>query len=260
MLPRPWIAVGTTVCCLSSLSLVHSFTGRASAQFQHPQQSRQPRRKNAQPLPPTNANSFRRSLLLSEREDSSTSTIQQHEANKGDENDDDGSMDNKQAFFSSLFPSSPPLPPPEVEDFSVLLYDVLLLLNLTISVSFWVTHRYSFAYLGAALSEGCGLSVCWIVAGLLSGSFLYSAAHGHKGVITEDTTTTDVAVGALALNTFVNAVNLRLMFALVLAVVQHRPVGSGVGEDLLGLELGFGLVLMPVWRLLHGRYVTGRMM
>lgn len=159
---------------------------------------------------------------------------------------------NKLSFFQQP-------PPPDIEDVPLLLYDIVLLLNLTVSISFWVTHRYSFTHLGTAFSEGCLLSSCWIVAGLYSGSFLHSAATGHSGGNNKSPSSRTTL---LALNTFVNTANLRLLFALVAAVVQHQPVGStgsfgGVETEMLGLEFGFGMVLMQVWRTLHGRFVSG---
>jgi hypothetical protein len=141
-------------------------------------------------------------------------------------------------------------PPPEVEDTSVLLYDVFLLINLTASISLWVVHRMDVSFMAPAISEGCLLSVLWIASGLYSGAFLYSAVDGHRP------DGGPPAASMLAVNTFINTINLRLLFALASAVLEHRPVGTGVGEDLLSLEMGFGLVLMTVWRALHSRFVT----
>ena len=42
-----------------------------------------------------------------------------------------------------------------------------------------------------------------------------------------------------------------LLFAFVIAVSEHRPAIEGIGEDLIPLELAFGLMLMPAWRMLH---------
>jgi hypothetical protein len=144
-------------------------------------------------------------------------------------------------------------PPPEVEDTSVLFYDVFLIINLTVSISFWSAHRMNFDYIGAALSEGCLMSLLWIGAGLYTGAFLYSAADGHYGA--SDERGGPKAAGLLGLNTFLNAVNLRLVFALGAALLQHRHVGSALGEELLPLEIGFGLVLMGGWRALHSSYL-----
>ena len=41
--------------------------------------------------------------------------------------------------------------------------------------------------------------------------------------------------------------------AVAVAVVQHRPVGSG-GEALIPLEILVGLILMSSWRALHSAY------
>jgi hypothetical protein len=138
-------------------------------------------------------------------------------------------------------------PPPEVEDTSVLLYDVILLINLTASISLWVVHRMDVSFIAPAISEGCLLSLLWIVSGLFNGAFLYSAVDGHRQ------NGGPPAASILAVHTFVNTINLRLLFALGAAILDHRPVGTGLGEDLLSLEMGFGLVLMTVWRGLHSR-------
>ena len=141
------------------------------------------------------------------------------------------------------------LPPMQVEDTNLLFYDVFLIVNLLLSISFWVTHRMSLEYLPSAFSEGRLFSILWIAAGLYHGSFLMSSVDGHYGSV--DDRGGPKAAAALALNTFVNAVNLRLLFALVVAFLQHRQVGTDPGEQLLPLEIGFGLILMTSWRALH---------
>ena len=147
------------------------------------------------------------------------------------------------------------LPPMQIEDMNVLFYDVFLLLNLVVSISFWVTHRMSLEYIPSAFSEGCLLSILWIGAGLYHGSFLMSSVDGHYGSV--DERGGPKAAAALALNTFVNAINLRLVFALAVAFFQHRQVGTDPAEQLLPLEIGFGLILMTSWRALHS-YITPR--
>lgn len=146
------------------------------------------------------------------------------------------------------------MPPFQVEDMNVLLYDIFLIVNLSLSTSFWVTHRLSFSYLGAALNEGCLFSILWIVAGLYHGSFLRSAVDGHY----EDERGGPKAAALLAVNTFINATSLRLLVAFLVAVAQHRPVGMYAGEELLPIEIGFGLMMMSSWRFLHSSY-TPRM-
>jgi hypothetical protein len=144
-------------------------------------------------------------------------------------------------------------PPVQVDDTYLLFYDIFLILNLCASISFWVVHRMDFNYIGSAFSEGCLMSILWIGAGLYTGAFLYSAVDGHYNP--GDERGGPKAAGLLGFQTFLNAVNLRLVFALVSALLQHRPVGSGLGEDLLPLEIGFGLVLMGCWRLSHSSFV-----
>lgn len=144
-------------------------------------------------------------------------------------------------------------PPIQVDDTNLLFYDIFLILNLCASISFWVVHRMDLNYIGSAFNEGCLMSIMWIGAGLYTGAFLYSAVDGHYS--SGDERGGPKAAGLLGFHTFLNAVNLRLVFALVSAVIQHRPVGSGMGEDLLPIEIGFGMVLMGCWRLFHSTFV-----
>jgi hypothetical protein len=159
--------------------------------------------------------------------------------------------------FAALFQKDKykKLPPLQVEDFNLLFYDVFLIVNLSLSISFWVTHRMDFASLPAAFNEGCLFSISWILAGLYHGAFLMSAVDGHYG--STDERSGPKAATALALNTYINAINLRLLFALGSAVIQHRQVGIGLAEELIPLEIGCGMVLMAFWRALHS-YVTPR--
>lgn len=157
--------------------------------------------------------------------------------------------------FIELFRERRKLPPIQVDDTNLLLYDIFLIVNLTLSISFWVTYRMDFTFLPIAFSEGCLLSIFWIVSGLYHGMFLYSAVDGHYG--SADERGGPKAAATLALNTFINAVNLRLLFALLVAVAEHRPVGMASGEQLLPLEIGFGLLLMSSWRAIHS-FITPR--
>lgn len=145
-------------------------------------------------------------------------------------------------------------PPFQVDDLNVLAYDIILIINLAVSISLWVVHRMDLTRIGSAFSEGCLMSLLWIGAGLFTGAFLNSAVDGHFGSEDEERGGPKGA-GFLAFHTFINAINLRLLFALVVAVMQHRPVGSAAGEQLMPLEIGFGLILMIFWRALHSRFV-----
>ncbi len=183
------------------------------------------------------------------------------------------------------------LPPLFVEDWNVLFYDVFLIINLVVSISFWVVHRLDISYIGIAFNEGCLLSLLWIVSGLFNGSFLYSAIDGHQrpsnnnnsilnmritrnqvtgnnSTLNATSATNDVgktntskngggpmAAGLLALNTYINTMNLRLVWALILAVLEHRSALSNASELLIPLEFGYGLILMILWRTLHSSYV-----
>lgn len=151
--------------------------------------------------------------------------------------------------FVELFRQDQKLPPMQVDDTNLLLYDVFLIVNLSLSISFWVTHRMDFDYLPFAFSEGCLLSIFWVLSGLYNGMFLYSAVDGHYGPTDERGGPKAAAI--LALNTYVNTVNLRLIFAFLVAVAEHRQVGVSPSEQILPLEIGFGLLLMSSWRALH---------
>lgn len=145
------------------------------------------------------------------------------------------------------------LPPLLVEDSQLLLYDIVLILNLTASISFWVIHRLSFDYISAALSEGSLVCILWIICGLINGAFLASAVDGHYNP--SDERAGPKAAGMLGLHTFISTASLRVMLALVSAVLEHRKVGAVPGEDLVPLEVAFGLVLLSMWRLLHSCFI-----
>ncbi|MGK3741146.1 MAG: hypothetical protein ACI8RD_013875 [Bacillariaceae sp.] len=147
------------------------------------------------------------------------------------------------------------LPPLQIDDQNVLFYDVFLIVNLSISISFWVTHRLDFNYIPAALNEGCLFSILWIISGLYHGSFLYSAMDGHYDPMDdEENKGGPKAAAMLAFNTFINTINLRLIAALFGAWIQHRKVGIGSPmEELIPLEVTFGLILMTMWRALHSQ-------
>jgi hypothetical protein len=156
-------------------------------------------------------------------------------------------------FFQLLHSKEPrKMPPLLVEDNQLLLYDLVLILNLTVSISLWVVHRMSFDFIAPALSEGSLMCILWIIAGLSNGAFLYSAVDGHYN--SSDDRGGPKAAGMLGLHTFINAANLRVMVALVSAVLEHRKVGMVPGEDLVPLEIAFGLVLLSMWRLLHSSF------
>lgn len=152
-------------------------------------------------------------------------------------------------------------PPLDVDDPQLLLYDVFLLMTLATSISFLVVHRLDFQYVASGLHEGALLSVCWIVAGLGNGAFLRSAVDGHydpaRDLAEYAAKGGPRAAGLLALSTFVTTMSLRVATALALAVPGGRPVGTG-GEELIPLEILFGLVMMSAWRFWHSVY-TPRM-
>mmetsp|Transcript_37544 Transcript_37544/g.63945 ORF Transcript_37544/g.63945 Transcript_37544/m.63945 type:complete len:298 (+) Transcript_37544:79-972(+) len=148
-------------------------------------------------------------------------------------------------------------PPLQIDDVEVLLYDVFLLMNLSLSISYLVVHRWQSHYIPSSIHEGAVLSICWIAAGLLNGIFLHSAIDGHydprKDAEEYERKGGPGAAGLLALSTFVTTSSLRIVLALGAAVAEHRPVGSA-GEELMPLETLFGLVLMSAWRCLHSEH------
>jgi len=159
------------------------------------------------------------------------------------------------AFFQPFRPKEErKMPPILVEDSPLLLYDIMLIINLTASISFWVVHRMSFDYIAPALSEGSLMCILWIIAGLFNGAFLNSAVDGHYNPT--DDRAGPKAAGMLGLHTFINTASMRVILALVTAVVEHRQVGAVPGEDLVPLEIAFGLALMSLWRLLHSSYTV----
>ena len=144
-------------------------------------------------------------------------------------------------------------PPLQVDDINILYYDVFLLINLSASISFWVVHRMNFTYIASSLNEGALVSICWILAGLANGAFLYSAVDGHYTGYENSDKGGPKAAGLLGLSTFIGTSSIRVLIALTCAICQHRPVGVG-GEELIPLEIVTGLVLMSLWRALHSAY------
>ena len=166
-----------------------------------------------------------------------------------DEDNDVETKPSRKTQRHDFFQWPRPRPPVDVDDPDLLLYDVFLLVNLSLSISFWVVHRMKLDFIGQAFNEGCLLALCWVVAGLWNGVFLYSAVDGHYG--SADERAGPKAAFLLAFHTFIGSINIRLVVALLLAVVEHRPIGGFGGEELLPLELGCGLILMSGWRALH---------
>lgn len=147
-------------------------------------------------------------------------------------------------------------PPLQIEDTSVLFYDVFLIINLSLSISFWVVHRLSFSDIVPAFSEGSLLCILWVIAGLWNGAFLYSAVDGHYDTskVENEGKGGPVYAAILGLSTMVTTSSLRILVALAMGIVEHREVGFHNGEELIPLEIAFGLLLMPVWRMLHSSY------
>ena len=102
-----------------------------------------------------------------------------------------------------------------------------------------------------ALSEGSLLCILWIITGSWNGAFLFSAVDGHYDTnLNEPDGPTSAAL--LGLSTFIGTANLRILFALGTAVLEHREVGVTKGEELIPLEIAFGSMLMSA----HGECCT----
>ena len=180
-------------------------------------------------------------------------------------NQKDLSPQEKNELFSFVTMSN------RVGDVQLLLLDVVLLLNLALSASFWVVYRLDvMKTLTVALNEGCLLAVCWIVAGIYHDSFSFGVGESKETLDKERT------AGLLGLRTFATASYIRLGIAL-LGLLFHQnlawlPFGDtsgfdgaavellGGGDDakawkLISLELSVGVVLMSIWRVLHSQFV-----
>jgi len=188
---------------------------------------------------------------LSNNEDDPDTKILSDERQRNDGKDSCRFMEKIQKHFLEMivFKEGYRIPPFHVEDSQLLMYDIFLILNLSVSISFLVIHRLSFDYVSSALSEGSLMSILWIVSGLFNGGFLYSSVDGHH--TPPDPRAGPKAAGLLGLHSFIMTANLRVIIALLLAIYEHRKVGTGMGEDLMPMEITFGIVLMSIWRLLH---------
>ena len=174
-------------------------------------------------------------------------------------NMDDGDGRNSPSILESIQQEAAKyrrLPPIHIEDNSLLWFDLFLLVTVSTAASLGVVHRTDVAYLGSGFNEGCLMSICWLIAGLYNGAFLWGAVDGHYG--SADPRGGPKAAGMLGFHTYIGAVNLRLLFALLVAIMQHRTVGSVGGELLIPPEMGAGVAIMSAWRYLHSLY-TPRM-
>jgi len=207
-----------------------------------------------------------------------SSSTRQTYPSQNNRNDEKSFLGSWKKEFDGLFQKR--LPPLQVDDTNLLLYDVALFLNLVVSISFWVVHRMQVDFVALAFNEGSLLSICWIIAGLWHGAFLDSAIDGHQRpqyFVGEDDSASEssqsekdntpfwemptlstggpTAAGLLAVNTFINTISLRLIMALVVAVAEHRAVFDDPLEQLIPYEVGFGLILMSAWRSIHSAFV-----
>jgi len=181
-----------------------------------------------------------------------------------------------------------PNPADRIQDVQLLLFDVFLLLNLTLSASFWVVYRLDVAKtMTVALNEGCIFVICWIISGVLNDAFsikVSSLRDSDEKVSPELKT---------AINTFMLASVLRLGLALlawatspasmdglqfgndtvgIMSMVEqaHQTASStfasnsditsflgirdGQSAKLIPLEFGVGAILMTTWRMVHSQF------
>jgi len=181
-----------------------------------------------------------------------------------------------------------PNPTDRIQDVQLLLFDVFLLLNLTLSASFWVVYRLDVAKtMTVALNEGCIFVICWIISGVLNDAFrikVSSLRDSDEKVSPELKT---------AINTFMLASVLRLGLALlawatspasmdglqfgndtvgIMSMVEqaHQTASStfasnsditsflgirdGQSAKLIPLEFGVGAILMTTWRMVHSQF------
>lgn len=202
-------------------------------------------------------------LKFDVRRDNKSSHLQSLNLNNDENliqnNEDRSIVDSMKSWLTTRSKSLYRKPPPmQIEDTSVLFYDIFLILNLSLSISFWVVHRMSLENIAPALSEGSLLSILWIIAGLWNGSFLFSATDGHYDINSNDPEHEGkggpTSAALLGLSTFVTTANLRVLVALGTSMLEHRKVGITNGEELIPLEIAFGLILMSAWRMMHSRY------
>ncbi|GMI18391.1 hypothetical protein TrLO_g15661 [Triparma laevis f. longispina] len=122
--------------------------------------------------------------------------------------------------------------------YPLLLFDTFLLLNLSLSLSFHVTHTFNllnFTNFPSALNSASLLSISWILA------CIYNEFYHPPNAKDLDN------VGRRTCNTWVSFTTLILIEALGEAVFK----GEAVGSLFLCQELGFTLILMNIWRYLY---------
>jgi hypothetical protein len=171
-----------------------------------------------------------------------------------------------------------PNPADRIQDVQLLLFDVFLILNLTLSASFWVVYRLDVAKtMTVALNEGCVFAFCWIVAGVFNDAFrseessidVSTASLPRKG----DEGLTQNPYLTTAINTFLTASVLRLVLALFALAASSASseaatlfdaspkltssflgVHDSQSAKLIPLEFGLGAILMTTWRMIHAQF------
>ena len=150
---------------------------------------------------------------------------------------------------SEPLPPPPPPPPDDKQEtfipslaLPLILYDTFLLLNLSVSISLWVSHSISafppFAGLSSSLGYGSVLTSCWIAAAVYNDFYHPPNAKDEENAAQR--------AGA----TWVSMSTLLLVWEFAKALPGLEPVGN----EYVFQELGFSLVLMTCWRLIYARY------
>uniref|UniRef100_A0A7S2QVV8 Uncharacterized protein n=1 Tax=Triparma pacifica TaxID=91992 RepID=A0A7S2QVV8_9STRA len=129
--------------------------------------------------------------------------------------------------------------PPLNLDFALplIIYDVFLLMNLSISLNLWVYHSISllppFTGLNSAFVEGSRLSVCWEISSISSSFYHPPNVKSEPAIRAATAYTTATAL-------------------LLTEELARAAMDNGIAGNLfLAQEIGFGGLLMVVWRTMH---------
>lgn len=167
--------------------------------------------------------------------------------------------------LSTFVPNYSKLPPFDIEDWDVLFYDIFLIINLVISISYYVIYRYNVNYIPIAFNEGCIMSFCWIIAGLFNGSFLYSAIDGHattttNGRITKRQSSTKTANSDSNKNSTTVSNNIKDIDKIQQEPKETTTTGGPMGAGILAFHtfintMNLRLIIAFVDAVIHHRMV-----
>ncbi|GMI30930.1 hypothetical protein TrCOL_g7265 [Triparma columacea] len=119
----------------------------------------------------------------------------------------------------------------------LILYDVFLLLNLSISIKLWLYHSVSltppFTGLTQAFASGSRLSVSWVTACLISNFYHPPNCFDTSNIIKR------------SMSASVTTASILLSFELIQSVFE----ATQAGDTYVAQEIAMGTVLMVIWRL-----------